>query len=155
MKNTSLCYIEKDGKYLMLHRVSKENDENAGKWIGIGGKFEYGESPEECAAREVLEETGLTLDSLSYRGIITFVSDEYGTEYMHLFHSDSFCGNIKECDEGELLWIDKKKLYELTLWEGDKIFLELLDKNIPHFSLKLTYSGERLISAVLNGKKIR
>lgn len=155
MKNTSLCYIEKDDKYLMLHRVSKVNDENAGKWIGIGGKFEYGESPEECAAREVFEETGLTLNSLSYRGIVTFVSDEYGTEYMHLFHSDSFCGNIKECDEGELLWIDKKKLYELTLWEGDKIFLELLDKSIPHFSLKLTYLGEKLISAVLDGKKIR
>ncbi len=155
MKNTSLCYIEKDGKYLMLHRVSKENDENEGKWIGIGGKFEHGESPEDCAVREVLEETGLTLNSLSYRGIVTFVSDEYGTEYMHLFHSDSFDGSIKECDEGKLEWIDKKKLYELTLWEGDRIFLELLDKNIPHFSLKLNYAGDRLVSAVLDGKKIR
>ena len=155
MKNTSLCYIEKDGKYLMLHRISKKNDENAGKWIGIGGKFEAGESPEDCAVREVLEETGLTLKSLSYRGIVTFVSDEFGTEYMHLFHSDSFSGEIKKCDEGELEWIDKKKLYELTLWEGDKIFLELLDTSIPHFSLKLTYSGDKLVSAVLNGKKIR
>ena len=155
MKNTSLCYIEKDGKYLMLHRVSKKNDENAGKWIGIGGKFEEGESPEDCAVREALEETGLTLNSLSYRGIVTFVSDEYGTEYMHLFHSDSFSGEIKKCDEGVLEWIDKKKLYELTLWEGDKIFLELLDKDIPHFSLKLTYSGDTLTGAVLNGKKIR
>ena len=155
MKNTSLCYIEKDGKYLMLHRISKKNDENAGKWIGIGGKFEAGESPEDCAVREVLEETGLTLKSLSYRGIITFVSDEYPTEYMHLFHSDSFDGKIKECDEGALEWIDKKKLYELTLWEGDKIFLELLDSDIPHFSLKLTYKGDELTCAVLNGKKIK
>ena len=155
MKNTSLCYIEKGGKYLMLHRVSKKNDENAGKWIGIGGKFESGESPEDCATREVLEETGLTLNSLSYRGIVTFVSDEFSTEYMHLFTSSSFSGEIKKCDEGELEWIDKKKLYELTLWEGDKIFLELLDTNIPHFSLKLTYSGDKLVSAVLNGKKIR
>ena len=155
MKNTSLCYIEKHGKYLMLHRVSKENDENAGKWIGIGGKFEEGESPEDCAVREVLEETGLTLNSLSYRGIVTFVSDEFGTEYMHLFHSDSFSGDIRKCDEGVLEWIDKKKLYELTLWEGDKIFLELLDKDIPHFSLKLTYSKDTLTGAVLNGKKIR
>ena len=155
MKNTSLCYIEKDGKYLMLHRVSKENDENAGKWIGIGGKFESGESPEDCAAREVLEETGLTLNTLSYRGIVTFVSDEYGTEYMHLFHSDSFEGKLRDCDEGVLEWIDKKRLYELTLWEGDRIFLELLEHDIPHFSLKLIYSGDRLISAVLNGKKIR
>ncbi len=155
MKNTSLCYIEKDGKYLMLHRISKKNDENAGKWIGIGGKFEAGESPEDCAVREVLEETGLTLKSLSYRGIITFVSDEYPTEYMHLFHSDSFDGKIKECDEGALEWIDKKKLYELTLWEGDKIFLDLLDRDIPHFSLKLTYSGDKLVRAVLNGKTIK
>ena len=154
MKNTSLCYIEKNGKYLMLHRVSKENDENAGKWIGIGGKFEAGESPEDCALREVLEETGLTVNSLSYRGIVTFVSDKYGTEYMHLFHSDSFDGHIKECDEGVLEWIDKKKLYELTLWEGDRIFLELLDRNVPHFSLKLTYRGDKLTSAVLNGKTI-
>lgn len=155
MKNTSLCYIEKDGKYLMLHRISKKNDENAGKWIGIGGKFEAGESPEDCAVREVLEETGLTLKSLSYRGIVTFVSDEYGTEYMHLFHSDSFDGKIKECDEGALEWIDKKKLYELTLWEGDKIFLDLLDRDIPHFSLKLIYSGDKLVRAVLNGKTIK
>ena len=155
MKNTSLCYIEKDDKYLMLHRISKENDENAGKWIGIGGKFEAGESPEDCAVREVLEETGLTLKSLSYRGIVTFVSDKYPTEYMHLFHSDSFDGKIKECDEGALEWIDKKKLYELTLWEGDKIFLDLLDRDIPHFSLKLTYSGDKLVRAVLNGKTIK
>ncbi len=155
MKNTSLCYIEKDGKYLMLHRVSKKNDENAGKWIGIGGKFEAGESPEDCAVREVFEETGLTLNTLSYRGIVTFVSDKYGTEYMHLFHSDSFDGEIKTCDEGELEWIDKKKVCELMLWEGDKIFLELLESDIPHFSLKLTYTGDTLTSAVLNGKTIR
>lgn len=150
MKNTSLCYIEKDGKYLMLHRVKKENDENRDKWIGIGGKFEDGESPNDCAVREVREETGLTLDKLFYRGIVTFVSDEWGTEYMHLFTSDCFHGSLCDCDEGILEWIDKKKLYDLTLWEGDRIFLGLLDDvNQPFFSLKLVYKGDRLTEHIL------
>jgi len=150
MKNTSLCYIEKDGKYLMLHRVKKENDENSDKWIGVGGKFEEGESPNDCAGREIYEETGLTAHKLNYRGIVTFVSDKYGTEYMHLFTTDSFSGNLKDCDEGVLEWIDKKRLYELTLWEGDKIFLKLIsDPSAPFFSLKLVYSGDVLTSSTL------
>ncbi|MBQ7821487.1 MAG: 8-oxo-dGTP diphosphatase [Clostridia bacterium] len=154
MKISSLCYIERDNKYLMLHRVSKENDENAGKWIGIGGKFEEGESPEDCVCREVLEETGLTLTSYRYRGIVTFISNVWGTEYMHLFTSDAYTGEIKDCDEGVLEWIDKKKLSQLTLWEGDRIFLQLIDSDRPFFSLKLCYTDDTLTSAVLDGKTI-
>lgn len=155
MRNTTLCYIEQNGAYLMLHRVKKENDENRDKWIGIGGKLEEGESPEDCVQREALEETGLTLQSYSYRGLVTFVSDEYGTELMHLFTADRFSGEIKECDEGVLEWIDRRALYALPMWEGDKIFLELIASPGPFFSLKLNYSGDRLISAVLDGKKIK
>ncbi|MBQ8216442.1 MAG: 8-oxo-dGTP diphosphatase [Oscillospiraceae bacterium] len=154
MKNTSLCYIEKDGKYLMLHRVKKVNDENHDKWIGIGGKFEYGESPEDCMLREVREETGLSAEDWRYRGIVTFVSDEWGTEYMHLFHCQGFSGQIKDCDEGVLEWIEKERLLSLPIWEGDKIFLRLLDSDEPFFSLKLTYSGDKLMGAALNGKKL-
>ena len=154
MRNTSLCYIERGGKYLMLHRVKKTVDENKDKWIGIGGKFEEGESPEDCVMREVSEETGLTLNSWRYRGIVTFVSDEWGTEYMHLFTSDDFSGKPRECDEGVLEWIEKERLLSLPIWEGDKIFLRLLDTDEPFFSLKLCYQGDTLIQAVLNGKKI-
>lgn len=155
MRNTTLCYIEKDSSYLMLHRIKKENDMNKDKWIGIGGKFEDKESPEECVIREAFEETGLTLTDISYRGIVTFVSDEYETEYMHLFKSCSFEGDLKECDEGVLEWVKKEKMYSLPAWEGDYIFLELLETNEPFFSLKLEYVGDKLVSATLNGKKIR
>ena len=154
MKNTTLCYIEKDSCYLMLHRTKKENDINHDKWIGIGGKFEDKESPEDCVLREVAEESGLTLTSYDYRGIVTFVSDIYETEYMHLFKSDSFTGEIKECNEGTLEWIKKEKMYSLPLWEGDYIFLRLLEKDIPFFSLKLEYEEEKLSRAVLNGEEI-
>jgi len=154
MKNTTLCYIEKEGQYLMLHRVKKENDLNHDKWIGVGGKFEDKESPEECVLREAKEETGLTLTDYRYRGIVTFVSDEWPTEYMHLFTAHGFTGELIECDEGTLEWIDKKKLLELTLWEGDKIFLRLLDTDEPFFSLKLQYEGDTLVYAALNGKVI-
>ncbi len=154
MRSTTLCYLERKGKYLMLHRIKKENDINHDKWIGIGGKFEEGESPEECVQREVAEETGLTLEGWSYRGIVTFVSDEWGTEYMHLFHSDRFSGSIKECEEGELEWIDKQELLEKDLWEGDRIFLRLLNEERPFFSLKLCYGGEKLIAAALDGRRI-
>lgn len=154
MINSTLCYIEKDGKYLMLHRIKKENDINRDKWIGIGGKFEDKESPEDCVLREAYEETGLTLTSYSYRGIVTFISNVCETEYMHLFTADGFTGNISDCDEGVLEWIDKKELYALTLWEGDKIFLKLLDEDIPFFSLKLEYENDELINAVLNGSQI-
>ena len=150
--NTSLCYITRGDEVLMLHRVKKENDLNRDKWIGIGGKFEAGESPEDCVLREAREETGLTLTSFRYRGIVTFVSDEYGTEYMHLFTADGFEGELAECDEGELVWIPKSRLTELPQWEGDKIFLRLLEEDEPFFSLKLVYRGEKLVRAVLNGK---
>ena len=155
MKQTTLCYIEKDNCYLMLHRIKKENDENKDKWIGIGGKFEDKESPEDCVLREALEETGLTLTSYRYRGIVTFVSDIWPTEYMHLFHADGFTGEVKSCDEGVLEWLPKSDLYSLPMWEGDRIFLDLLDKDVPFFSLKLCYQGETLTEAVLNGEKIR
>ena len=154
MRNTTLCHIEKDGCYLMLHRIKKENDLNRDKWVGIGGKFEDGESPEECNNREVLEETGLTLNSARYCGIVTFVSDKWETEYMHIFHSDDFSGTVKDCDEGVLEWIKKENLYTLPIWEGDKIFLRLIEENAPFFSLKLVYEGDRLVYSVLNGEKL-
>lgn len=155
MRNTTLCHIEKDGKYLMLHRVKKENDLNHDKWVGIGGKFEDKEAPEECNLREVFEETGLTLSSARYCGIVTFVSDKWETEYMHIFHSLDFSGAIKPtCDEGNLEWIDKNRLLSLPLWQGDKIFLKLIDLAVPFFSLKLVYEGDNLTEAMLNGKKI-
>lgn len=147
MKMTTLCYIENEkNEYLMLHRVKKENDENKDKYIGIGGKFEENESPFDCVRREIEEETGLFAENLSYRGIVTFVSDLYGCEYMHLFVCDKYSGTIKECDEGNLVWINKKEVYSLPLWEGDKIFFRLLEEKRPYFSLKLMYEGEKLVS---------
>lgn len=155
MISSSLCYIERDGMYLMLHRVKKENDANRDKWIGVGGRFEEGESPEDCVSREVLEETGLTLTDYRYRGIVTFVSDRWDGEFMHLFTATGFEGDIKDCDEGVLEWISKEELMKLPMWEGDRIFLELIDKPSPFFSLKLMYEGEHLAGAWLNGKKLR
>ncbi len=150
MMQTTLCYIERDGKYLMLHRTKKERDINRDKWIGIGGKFEAGESPFDCVRREVAEETGLSLRSPAYRGIITFVSQGAETEYMHLFTANTYEGEIKaDCDEGDLAWIEKQKLYDLTLWEGDRLFLSLLDTERRFFSLKLVYRGQALISHTL------
>ena len=150
MKNTTLCYIEKDGKYLMLHRIKKENDENRDKWIGLGGKLEAGESPHDCVRREVYEESGLILENPRYRGIVTFVSDLYGTEYMHLFTANAFSGEEKPCsEEGVLEWVEKEKIPKLPIWEGDKIFLSLLDSDTPHFSLKLVYRGDSLVSHTL------
>ena len=155
MKMTTLCYLERNGKYLMLHRTKKEHDENRDKWIGVGGKFEAGESPEDCMRREVLEETGLTVTDYRYRGIVTFVSDVYPSEYMHLFTCSDWTGDLRECDEGELAWIDKRDLFDLTMWQGDRIFLKLLETDDPFFSLKLTYRGERLTQAVLNGQALK
>ena len=147
MKNTTLCYIEKDGKYLMLHRVRKQNDENHDKWIGIGGKFEDGESPEDCVLREAREETGLLLTNYRYRGIVTFVSDLYPTEYMHLFICNKFSGTLTDkCDEGNPEWVKIEEVEKLPIWEGDKIFFKLLRSDTPFFSLKLVYSGDKLIS---------
>ena len=155
MKNTTLCYIERGSQYLMLHRVKKENDENEGKWIGVGGKLEPNESPDECLLREVREETGLTLTRWRYRGIVTFVSDRWEGEYMHLFTADGFEGTIQSCDEGVLQWIDKKDIPGLPQWEGDRVFLRLLEEERPFFSLKLCYEGDRLTEAILNGNPIR
>ena len=147
MKNTTLCYIEKDGKYLMLHRTKKENDENKDKWVGIGGKFEEGESPFDCIRREITEETSLFAKKLCYRGIVTFVSDIYGTEYMHLFTCPEFSGTLSEnCNEGTPEWIKIEDVEKLPRWEGDKIFFKLLREKVPFFSLKLVYSGDALIS---------
>ena len=157
MKNTTLCYIEKDGKYLMMHRVKKENDCNKDKWIGIGGKFEDGESPEECMLREVREETGLEITLWKYRGIVTFVSDEWETEYMHLFTANGFRGTpvkSEDCAEGELEWVNICDVKRLPLWQGDKIFLDLLREDREFFSLKLVYEGERLAEAVIDGKEL-
>ena len=154
MKNTTLCYIQREGQYLMLHRVKKKNDVNQDKWVGIGGKFEDKESPEDCLLREVQEETGLILTSYAYRGLVTFVSDLWETEYMHLFTADAFRGEIGPCDEGDLEWVDKDKVKDLPIWVGDKIFLDLLTREVPFFSLKLAYEGETLVQAVLNGQVI-
>lgn len=147
MKLTTLCYIERENKYLMLHRISKENDPNKDKWIGVGGKFEDRESPEECMIREVKEETGLDLVKYQYRGLITFASDKWETEYMHLFTADDFTGELKNCEEGVLEWVEKERILDLTLWEGDKIFLELLQKEKKFFTVKLEYCGEKLIKS--------
>lgn len=152
---STLCYIENDrGEYLMLHRVKKENDANHDKWIGIGGKFEDGESPEECVLRETLEETGLMLTDYRYRGLVTFVSDRWETEYMHLFTATAWQGEVRTCDEGVLEWIGKDELAALPQWEGDRIFLRLLRQNAPFFSLKLRYDGEKLVQAVLDGREL-
>lgn len=151
---TTLCYIEKDDAYLMLHRVSKKNDINHDKWIGVGGHFEKNESPEDCLLREVKEETGLSLTSWRFRGIVTFVSDGDFNEYMCVYTADGFSGEVRECDEGVLEWVKKEDIEKLELWEGDKIFLRLLAKNAPFFSLKLVYENGVLTSAVLDGKKL-
>ena len=152
---TTLCYLERDGRYLMLHRVKKKNDVNHDKWIGIGGKFEPGESPEDCVLREVREETGLTLTDFQYRGIITFVQNGADTEYMHLFRATGWTGGMRtDCEEGELAWIGKEDLLALPIWEGDKIFLRLMDADRPFFSLKLNYAGDVLTGAVLDGRQL-
>ena len=147
-KMTTLCYIEKEDSYLMLHRVSKEKDINKDKWVGIGGHFEEGESPEECLLREVYEETGLTLLSSRFRGLITFVSDKWETEYMCLFTADEFEGKLQDCDEGELCWVRKSDINSLNLWEGDKVFFRLLEERQEFFTLKLVYEGEKLVETI-------
>ena len=154
MINTTLCYVERGEEYLMLHRTKKENDLNHDKWIGVGGKFQDKESPEDCLLRETWEETGLTLTSYRYRGLVTFISNLWPTEYMHLFTADGWTGEPHPCDEGELAWIKKADLLSLPLWKGDQIFLDLLDRNTPFFSLKLQYEGDDLVLAVLNGERI-
>ena len=154
MELTTLCYIEKDDKYLMLHRVSKKNDVNKDKWIGVGGHFESGESPEDCLLREVKEETGLTLTSYRFRGILTFNFNDNESEYICLYTADGFEGELRECDEGTLEWVPKDEIDNLNLWTGDKIFFDLLRKDAPFFSPKLQYQGDTLIGCELDGKQI-
>ena len=159
MKLTSLCYLEEDGRYLLLHRTKKAGDENAGKWIGVGGKFLPGESPEECLLREVKEETGLLLARWRFRGLVTFVALdgrgelEWG-EYMHLFTADRWQGQLTSCDEGELAWVEKEDLPRLPMWAGDRVFLALLAQDRPFFSLKLVYQGEELRQVRLDGRDV-
>ena len=155
MHNSALCYLLRGNDVLMLHRVKKKNDINKDKWIGIGGKFEPEEAPEECLLREAKEETGLTLTSWRCRGVVTFLSEGDEGEYMYLFTADGFEGELKECDEGDLEWVSREFLSSLPMWEGDKIFLDLLWKDAPFFLLTLRYRQDTLIEAVLNGKKIR
>ena len=154
MKHTTLCYITQGDQVLMLHRVKKKNDINHDKWIGIGGKFEENESPEECLFREVREETGLTLTEYRYCGIVTFVSDQCEGEYMHLFQATGFTGQLQSCPEGDLQWVSRDFLDSLPTWEGDRIFLRLLAEDVPFFLLKLRYRGDTLVEAVLNGAPV-
>ncbi len=153
---TTLCYLEQNGCYLMLHRTKKEKDINKDKWIGIGGHLEEGESPEECLVREMREETGVTPVSPKLCGIITFVSDRYGTEYMFLYSAKSYQGELSsDCSEGDLQWVEKDRISSLPLWEGDKIFLRLMSENHPFFSLKLSYQGDNLVYAALDGEELK
>ncbi len=154
MRETTLCYISRGEQVLMLHRVKKRNDPNANKWIGIGGGIEPGETPEACLLREVREETALQLTRYAKRGVIDFVSDRWEDERMHLYTADGFSGELRECDEGDLAWIDRDKILSLPLWEGDRIFLKLLHEGAPYFDLRLEYAGETLARAILNGKEL-
>ncbi len=153
---STLCYITRGDQVLMLHRTRKENDVNKDKWIGIGGKFLPEETPDECLLRETFEETGLTLTSWKCRGVVTFLTNgPWDGEYMYLFTADGFEGDLKECDEGDLQWVSRDFLYDLPLWEGDKIFLDLLWQDAPFFLLKLRYEGDTLVEAVLDGRKLK
>ena len=155
MINSTLCYLTRGSDVQMLHRVKKKKDINKDKWIGIGGKFEAEESPDECLLREAKEETGLTLTSWRCRGVVTFLNDSCEGEYMYLFTADGFEGELIECDEGDLQWVSRAFLDSLPKWEGDQIFLDLLWKEAPFFLLTLRYHGDELVEAVLDGKKIR
>ncbi len=153
MKQTTLAYLKRGDSTLLLYRNRKKNDENAGKWIGVGGKFEFGESPEECMCREVLEETGLSPTDYRYRGIVTFVSDGF-CEYMHLFTVSAYTGSLTVCDEGELAFVPDEEICKLPMWDGDRVFLDLIARDVPFFSLKLVYSGDQLIQTILNGEEL-
>lgn len=154
MHNSTLCYVTRGEEVLMLHRVKKKNDINKDKWIGIGGKFEPEETPDECLLREAKEETGLTLTDWKCRGVVTFLTEGGEGEYMYLFTADGFTGDMTACEEGDLQWVSREFLYSLPMWEGDRIFLDLLWQDAPFFLLKLRYNGDKLVEAVLNGEKI-
>ncbi len=154
MKNTTLCYIEKNGAYLMLHRVKRKDDYNGGKWIGVGGHCEENESPDACMRREILEETGLTANTLIPRGLVTFVNTQYEGEYMHVYTCRDFTGTVTDCDEGELAWVPIECVPALPAWEGDRYFLKLLTERVPYFELTLVYEGDKLLRAESNGKPL-
>ena len=155
MIDSTLCYLLRGDEVLMMHRTRKKNDMNHDKWIAVGGRFEKDESPEDCALREVKEETGLTMTAWQYRGVVLFLNDQYPPERMHLFTSDAFEGELTDCDEGELVWLPKEQLDTLPQWEGDRIFHRLLKEEVPFFELELVYSGEKLLTARLNGEKMK
>ena len=155
MLNTTLCYVTRGDEVLMLHRIKNKNDINQDKWIGIGGKFEGQETPDECLLREAKEETGLTLTSWKCRGVVTFLTTDGFGEYMYLFTADGFEGELSDCPEGELKWVSREFLNDLPKWEGDQIFLDLLWQDAPFFLLKLRYDGDKLIEAVLNGETLK
>ena len=151
---TTLCYLEQDGCYLMLHRVKKKNDVNKDKWIGVGGKFEPGEDALACAMREVLEETGYTMDHPRYRAMVDFYCPPWQPERMHLYTCDAFSGTPHPCNEGDLVWVPRDQVQVLPIWQGDKIFFDLLDQDAPFFHLELFYQGEALVRAVLDGREL-
>lgn len=146
---STLCYLEKDNQYLMLLRNKKKHDVNEGKWIGVGGKCEKGESPEECVIRETIEETGIKLEKLKMRGVMTFASAGWEDEYIFVFTSDEFSGTMSDCNEGELRWIDKDKIMDLNLWDGDRIFLKIMLESDDFFSIKLSYEGDEIVDQKL------
>lgn len=154
MRISTLCYLERDGKYLMLHRVKKKNDINHDKWIGVGGGLEEGETPLDCVCREVWEETGYTLSNPSYRGILYFYPVPGEDEIIHVYTCGTFSGTEKVCDEGDLVWVDKQKVPDLPTWEGDALFLPLLARDTPFFELHLHYAGDELKKAILDGQTV-
>ena len=154
MIDCSLCYLYRGAEVLMMHRTRKKNGMNHDKWIAVGGRFEAGERPVECALREVKEETGLTMTDPRYRGVVTFINDLYETERMHLFTCENWTGELTDCDEGELVWLPKTEMDKLPMWEGDRIFHRLLDEEAPFFSLELVYKGEKLLKATLDGRQL-
>ena len=154
MRLTTLCYLIRDGRYLMLYRNKKENDQSEGKYLGVGGKMKDGESPDECAKREIFEETGFRVTDLTLRGVVTFLSDTWEDEIMFLYSAEQFDGEMKICDEGELSWVDSDKVLDLPAWEGDKYFLKPLIEGEEGIEVKLTYKGERLVEAIVGGEMV-
>ena len=155
MRLTTLCYAESDGRWLMMHRVKKDVDENAGKWIGLGGHLQEDETPEECVRREVREEAGLELRNLCLRGILTFILPDWGNELTFLYTAKTESDEVPDCAEGVLKWVPAEQISTLPLWEGDRIFLPLLRTRQYCFSLKLIYDREdRFLGSILDGKPV-